>query len=89
MADACANLSTLAELEPALQCKVDAFSAIEPHVEPGVIASRVGDDKLVLLLNERIDPDAVVGEFGRRDDVRFMAQELITEIRLLREEACI
>lgn len=62
MADTMADLGASAELEPALERKVYAFGAVETHIEPGVIAAGIGDDILVLVVDEHVDVDAVIGE---------------------------
>jgi hypothetical protein len=63
MADAIACLRPSSKLEPALQSEVDALSAIEPHIETRMVASRIRDDELILPLYESVHADAIVGEF--------------------------
>ncbi len=88
MADTSAYLRPLTKLEPALQSKVDTLCTVETHVETRMISSRISDDKFVLLLHESVDPNAVLGELGGRDDEGFMAEELVARSRFLREKAC-
>jgi len=52
--DAFAHLCFPPQFQPAVQCKVDTLSTIEPEVETSVVPARIGYHKFPFALNEEI-----------------------------------
>ena len=71
------DLGPPSHLDPVVQREIDALGAVEAHIEPGVIPSWKGDNKLALLLYHDVWSATLSTQIVRRDGKRLVSQELI------------
>lgn len=62
MVDTLTRLGSTPQLEPRVQSKVDTLGTIKSHVESGVIATGIGYDELVLIMNDHVHVNTIVAE---------------------------
>ena len=64
-------------VNPALQREIDRFGAVESQIETSMVTFWIGDDKLILTVDEHIASNAGFSKTIGRDGHGFMADELI------------
>lgn len=87
IADAFASFRLPAEVQPAVQRKVDAFGAVESQVEASMVAPRVRDHEFPSVLHEGIGPTRRLCELSGRDQIRLVSEELWAADWTVREMA--
>lgn len=75
--DASAEARLAAEIDPAVERKVDRLGAVEAGVEARMVAAREGKDKLVRMLDEHVWPAGVMAQALGRGRKALVPKELV------------